>query len=74
MGKTTNQQDKENQKEAERLRLLGKSREVLNLLKDETAQNAITIFNYLTQRIQGEANKEAQKRIVKDLCPEDLQV
>ena len=70
--KTKNQENKEVEQKQERLRLVGKSHEVLRLLQDETSKDALAILNFLIQGINSNLNEEAAERIIKDVCHHDL--
>ncbi len=72
MGKTENQKQEEVLREQERLRLLGKHREVLMILGDETAKNAVSVLNFCIRKIEGKLQEEAQGKLVRNTCPDDF--
>ena len=72
MGKTNAQIDREVKQEERRLRLLGKSREVLAVLKDETSRDAIDVLNFLVSKINRNLQIEAEVKVIKDICQEDF--
>ena len=72
MGKTNAQIDREVEQDERRLRLLGKSREVLAVLKDETSRDAIDVLNFLVSKINRNLQIEAEAKVIKDICQEDF--
>ena len=72
MGKQTiNQRDEQIRKEGERLRLLGKSREILKIMEEETANDAVTIFTYLLNLVKDKSSEMAKQNKVKEVCPNE---
>lgn len=70
--KTQNQKDNEIRDESARLRLVGKAREVLKILGDEESIDALNVLSFIAKKINTTLTVEAEKKLIKDICPEDF--